>query len=333
MPVEATIPSDLDPIYQKLAALESRVAALETPPPPPGPPVIPERTRWEAQMLTWGQKTWDALKAAPDTPADTGLALTYYDCDRVFQHVASYTGEAKWLDAAARARFFYKDKYVIPNAGRIPGYWNFTTGLRMQSDRATVELLSKNAAYAPDSTNPDWTKPVVRSREAAYAIVSYIDAELCGAAKRDRRQLLVDQAYGHLDQFVVAFQDLDTAAVNPQPFMVALTAHALIRDFEETGDGRLFPKLTEIADLMWEKCWVAEKESFWYDEAGKAPAPDLNLLIAPLYAWLWKNTGKPWHLEHGDKLFAGGVKYAYQGAGKHFNQNYWWSFDYVTWRS
>jgi hypothetical protein len=73
----------------------------------------------------------------------------------------------------------------------------------------------------------------------------------------------------------------------------------------------------------------------WYDlnQSPRQPAPDLNLLIAPLYAWLWKQTGNPSYRDRGDQLWQGGVEGAYLDGGKQFNQNYWWSFDYVAWRS
>ena len=78
----------------------------------------------------------------------------------------------------------------------------------------------------------------------------------------------------------------------------------------------------------------------WYDVTGfdsnrnpHVPAPDLNLLIAPMYAWLYRQTGETKYRDQGDALFAGGVKKAYLDGGKQFDQNYWWSFDYVRWRS
>jgi hypothetical protein len=61
--------------------------------------------------------------------------------------------------------------------------------------------------------------------------------------------------------------------------------------------------------------------------------PELNLSIAPAYAWLWQLTGAPRHLERGDAIFAGGVRRAWIGAGKAFSQSYRWSFDFVKWRS
>ena len=78
---------------------------------------------------------------------------------------------------------------------------------------------------------------------------------------------------------------------------------------------------------------MPDAEAFWYDSTdATAAAPDLNLLIAPAYAWLYRQTGDPAYRDRGDQIFAGGVKLAWLGA-KQFNQNYRWSFDYVRWRS
>jgi hypothetical protein len=65
----------------------------------------------------------------------------------------------------------------------------------------------------------------------------------------------------------------------------------------------------------------------------KPGAPDLNLLIAPAYAWLYSRTGDTTYRDRGDQIFAGGVKGAWLDGSKVFNQNYMWSFDYVKWRS
>ena len=88
---------------------------------------------------------------------------------------------------------------------------------------------------------------------------------------------------------------------------------------------------------MWEHLWVSSAGAFKYTDrimpyGGVDPAPDLNLLIAPLYGWLYKMTGEETYRQHGDVIFAGGVQGAYFNDPKHFNQNYRWSFDYLRWR-
>jgi hypothetical protein len=91
-------------------------------------------------------------------------------------------------------------------------------------------------------------------------------------------------------------------------------------------------------DWLWAHTWVPSAQAFQYTDrvtptGGTNPAPDLNLLIAPAFAWLYHQTGNTKYQVEGDQVFAGGVKYAYLGSAKQFNQNYRWSFDYVAWRS
>ncbi len=65
-----------------------------------------------------------------------------------------------------------------------------------------------------------------------------------------------------------------------------------------------------------------------------APAPNLNLLVAPLYAWVFKQTGEIDYINIGDKLWEAGVAVTNVGWNtKTYNQNYRWSFEYVKWRS
>ena len=116
--------------------------------------------------------------------------------------------------------------------------------------------------------------------------------------------------------------------------MVGLTLEALINYYEKTGDVRIPTRIRLAADELWNSAWVPISSSFYYDSSDKSvAAPDLSLLIAPAYAWLWQKTGVGDYLQHGDQVFAGGVLYANFWSGKQFSQNYRWSFDYVKWRS
>jgi len=58
----------------------------------------------------------------------------------------------------------------------------------------------------------------------------------------------------------------------------------------------------------------------------------LNLLIVPLYGWLYKMTGDESYRHHGDDISAGGVEAAFLNDPTHFNQNYRWSFECLAWR-
>ncbi len=142
---------------------------------------IPEVDRWHSQMVTRGATICSRLAQ------NGGLGDTYYDMTAVMYQIADYTGDPSWTDCALRARGIYRDSYVIPNTGRVPGYWNFPTGLRMDFQRTAdalsqqaVALLAQNAAYASDFAPLPWSETADRSREVAYAILSYISAEALG---------------------------------------------------------------------------------------------------------------------------------------------------------
>lgn len=309
---------------------------------------IPELAQWEANMLTYGQRLCDYLAASHTF--DDLLIATYYDAERVFYQISDYTNNAPWANhCAQRAEAVYRDQYVLPNRGRVPGYWNFTTGLRMDFER-TGDAQSKSAVvmlartmWGSDSTTGVWINNSNYSREVAYAIVGQINAEAVGEPKRARRQVLVDAAYRHMDQWFVHFDWQKGTVIDGEvvqrlaPFMVGLTAHALIRDWEETRDARLLPALRQAADWLWANAWIPDAESMWYDSLDTSgAAPDLNLLIAPIYAFLYRQTAAIQYHDRGEAIFAGGARHAWLGgtgvSGKHFNQNYTWSFDYVRWR-
>ena len=316
---------------------------------------VPALEQWETRMITFGRARCEYL-AGPGT-FDELLSATYYDAERVFYQIAAYTGDLKWVVCAKRAEGVYRDRYVFPNDGRIPGYANFTHGLAMDYLRSgdarsqnAVILLSRSAAYAADTAPLEWTMSAAYSREVAYAIISYINAEKVGAPPRTRLPLLVEQAFGHIEQWFNAKSYRCPRPCDPppatgqyyiQPFMVGLTSAALILYYEKTGDSRVLRAMRTAMDWLWANAWVAADESFWYENwvpdpsipfPPKPGAPDLNLLIAPAYGWLYRQTGDTKYRDQGDAIFAGGARHAWLGTGKHFNQNYWWSFDYVKWR-
>jgi hypothetical protein len=168
------------------------------------------------------------------------------------------------------------------------------------------------------------------SREVAYALNTHVVHERLGGVRNQSMQDLAEAVIGHFDQWFVSGN-----ASYVQPFMVALSAEALIGYYELTADNRVPPLLKLAADRLWEKSWDSSTQSFLYynDVGGSGPAPDLNLLIAPLYGWVYQQTADAAYLSKGDEVFTGGVQAAWLDGGKQFSQNYRWSFDYLKWRS
>ncbi len=295
---------------------------------------VPELSLWESQMEEWGRVHGERF-----LDGTYSFAYVYYDSQRVFYNVADYTGDASWLAYAERAGELYRDDYVLPNKGGASGYWNFTHGLAEdylrngdgQSKNAAV-LLSQNAAYAHDLTKLSSTDTADYSREVAYAIISYINAERLGEARRDRLPQLFEQSLDHLTQWFV--EDYE-GADGFKPFMCGLVAEALIMYWEYVSeDARIVSQLELAADWMWANAWISDSSAFYYRSTDSTnPSPDLNLMIAPIYSWLYLQTGDTAYRDRGDQIFAGGVENAWLSGSKQFNQNYRWSFNYLKWRS
>jgi len=289
---------------------------------------------WKSQMLEYGRRHGQELTdLASGTPSDQKDA-TYYDAERVFYQIAAYTGDPSWANYAQTAERYYRDGYVLPNQGVVPGYWNFTQGLRMDyeqthdaASREAIILLSQNAAFANPITPVEWSESAQYSREVAYAIMSYVNAEAVGAAPIPREAQLIDQAMRHIDQWFVS------KSASYMPFMVGLTTQALIHAYEQTPDPRIQTAVATAVNGLWQEAWLPSATAFYY--AGTNPteaAPDLNMLIAPAYAWMYRQTGDVTYRDRGDAIFAGGVHNAYLEPMKQFDQNYAWSFDYLTYR-
>jgi hypothetical protein len=73
---------------------------------------------------------------------------------------------------------------------------------------------------------------------------------------------------------------------------------------------------------------------------------NMNMLIVPMYAWVFKNTGLSEYQTQGDEIWnhgvlldgcQGGVAANLTGpsgnSGKQFSQQYYWGPSYVAWRS
>lgn len=280
---------------------------------------------WKSNMLSYGQMFCES-------------GDNYYDAGRVYYQIADYTGDPKWNRCAETAIRAYRDKYLVPNDYRAQGYEIFPHGLLMhfhrtgdeRSKTALIGLGSKAAFGRHEPT--DWMIGQEMSREVAYNIQAKLLAEQVGY--RDRRDVerLVGLALGHYDQWFVSL-----TAAYVRPFMAALTAEALIMWYETTQDPRVLPALQTGADRMWETMWLSHAGAFKYTDrqtqtGGEEPAPDLNLLIAPLYGWLFMMTGEEKYRQRGDRILEGGVWSTVFTAPKQFNQNYRWSFQYLAWR-
>jgi len=296
---------------------------------------------WEKDMLSFGlthannQKKiltdWKGGKPNPD------FNPVYYDGARVFYQIYDYTKDAKWLDAAKVSVQLYRDTYLLPNQGRLPGYWIFPQGLAEDFRRTgdtfskdSVMLLSNNSSYATDLDSVGHGSYLVSangSRECAYAIMAHLVAESLGKVREKKTLDRIRNLYGHFDQWFISKTWV------PQPFMVGLACEALMMWEVVSNDDKVFPAIKLAGEGLMETHWRESNQSFVYADPPTnmtltTGAPDLNLLILPIYGYLAKRTGDIKYQQWGDKIFIGG-RVAWIAGNKQFNQNYRNSFNYV----
>lgn len=312
---------------------------------------------WERRMVDHGHEIGRFMLS--EKAENLLLAAQYYDGARVFRQIAEYTGETQpWLEYADAASAVYR-RYLVNNDYGAGGWMRFPHGLYIEWDsgdrpasRDDLLQLRDRAAFSDPGTNPwadQWHEQRF-SREVAYAIENQVLAERAGGPPQpERLSLYVDMALSHVRAWTRGEHGGAAAEWRfCQPFMAGLTATALIAWYEHSvatgrADDRIPPALTELADWLWDNAWVSRAEDTGYGAfryvtpavsgvGDETPAPDLNLLIAPMYGWLYRHTGRALYRERGDAIFAGGVALANLSDGKRFNQNYRDSFAYIEWR-
>jgi hypothetical protein len=308
-------------------------------------PPIHAFNEWAHNMVRFGRVHCDTMaRLQSSSTAEERLDSTYYDAERVYYQIAIYTKDPSWHQCAALAERFYRDQHVLPKQGTVPGYWAFTRGLLLdyelthdEQSKQAIVMISLNAAYSGEGTWLWKTASAVSARDVGYAIMNYVNAEKIGQPPRRRKELLIDQALDHIRQWVNRSLLYSFAERQPsdylKPFFVAITLQALIEAYELKPDPRIPTAVAAILDVLWERAWRPSAHAFYYESANpNNAAPDLNLMIAPAYAWMYSRTADQKYLERGDLIFSGGITHAYLSGIKQFNQNYWWSFDYIKWR-
>ncbi len=298
---------------------------------------IPELKRWEENMIKYGEAHKDE-RASGIMPEQF---VYYYDGEWVFFQIADYTKNPKFIEYAHNCQETYRG-HVFAESGKLPGHRIFPHGLyedykrfKDEKSKEALMLLVTAPIWAPGHPIDGGAPETGACREDAYMLMTMLDVEKLGV-KMPRIEHGVKCGLSILEQYAVS-----KTAKEIQPFMTGLMAEALIQYAEQrNASAEIVPPLTVFADWLWEQCWVEKDSAFCYkrenlNEAGgvaKEGTADLNLLIAPLYAWLYKKTGEVRFRVRGDQAFAGGVKGAWLEKGKCFSQNYRWSFSYVKWR-
>lgn len=299
----------------------------------------PSVSTWERNMVSFGSEQCDPVKILNDQLWEGGV--WYYDGLRVFYQLADYLEDDRWNECARLVKSTYLN-YVLSNQGKVPGWRVFPKGLyedyRRTGDpqsKAALLALSTNSAFA----SAGGTVSPSGARETAYLVGVDMYASMLTGERHPRLDRAVSLALGHLLQWFPSpapVGNQEALATTPmQPFMVGLLCEALIKYHEQTPDPRIPFVLTLALDQLWNQAWVEKDESFYYisSEPSAGGAPDLNLLIAPAYAWLYSITDSSVVRERADRIFNAGVERAYLEGGKQFSQNYRWSTDFVYWRN
>jgi hypothetical protein len=247
-----------------------------------------------------------------------------------------------------------------PPGNGMQGFWVFPHGLyydcKSLSDTQACTYLHDLAINANGASMIANTIPYtdgVNVREAAYMLgAKRLDYDAGGGTTLAQVKAMVAYCLGIEDQIVNGTVGWE------QPFMDGLLAQALIEYYLDPNTGnqqdvRIPPAIKALADHLWSTAWipwVGTNGNFFYNsvqyQVGFATNPgngtaqmleSLNLLIAPMYAWLYQQTGQQQYLLEGDTIWYAGVNDppsdGIAWSGKNFSQQYRWSFDYVQWRS
>lgn len=334
----------------------------------PTPPPIPGLSTWLSKAttngLTHGTYTCANQDAERGTQAwnDMATKVAWYDSARCFYQLHYYTGDTVWLGYGDCANHWYRDKFIgFVNPPYTPQpHYAFPGGLIMHwlrtaedQDRQAVFQLAHHVAYTVDGSGlPNRTQ----SREIAHAINLMLDEEHMGFAHRARMDLLIPLALDSLEYFFGGQYTTDALA-NPskfmQPFMMALVCETLGRlyDFYLTDPAKasfrsqVLSQVRRCADRMWDgtglpygALWVPSGRAFRYLDhpvsgfGNNNPAPDLNNLIAHVYAWLWQRTGETVYQQRGDEIFHGCADLGTYTLQKQWNQAIIYALNYIAWR-
>jgi putative Ig domain-containing protein/purple acid phosphatase-like protein len=333
---------------------------------------------WTTNMITYGSCWGVPGQQCPGSGgSNTGPGNEqggwYYDGERVDFQIHDYdvahnltSNPAQWNTYAANWESLYA-AYVSGGNGTIYGNQVFPQGLYMgwlrngtAANKTDIDLLATNSYRASlGATNIDsdlsrevayLTESMRYSVELGYTQLSSVWVMTPSTSTLANQEAkAIDFALGHVDQWVVS-----QTAHNVQPFMLGLTAEALIKCYEDAGcsnyqDVRIPWAVKNMADWLWANAWnqtngaASWPNAFFYNNRfykyGLTGSDQryVNQLSCPMYGWLFQYTGDPKYQSEGDQCWQAGVNVDPGGgvgwSGKNFNQNYRWSFDYVTWRS
>lgn len=303
------------------------------------PDVSPNIAIWRNNMLSYGDTHGDYFIANHASSTDAALQATYYDSEWVFYKIAEYTGDNNWLAVADAAHEIYA-RYITANNGALPGFWKFPYGLGERYSRTSdnavktlINAIANNGAYSSDTTPMEYLVGTDRVRETAYTVDCLIVQEkIAGGTHRKYLEALITLLINHI------YTWKNNEEILCPPFMVALACHALISYQDYFPAEFVYWVVRDAAEMIWDRQLLIVNGDYTFQYANltdethhTGPAFDLNLLIVPIYGYLYRENGDQKSLKRGNLIFNGGVSKGFLGNSKQFNQSYKLSFDYLEW--
>lgn len=244
---------------------------------------------------------------------DNIILYGQYDPGYGYARLAEHIDDADLEAAALIALDDWRDDYSVFNSGSVRGYYNYTDGLRRDwtenGDATSRDALIDQAVSAKFAAGGNMSgeydiRDEVRSREIAYAVEGYINAEVYAAQSHNARLLPyillmlgdVDEDVtigtsspstanlddgGYIEQWLGTYTTdangdyvsgtTEFVSTNFAPFMGALTIHALARYYDEAAsiNGGITPDARTVDKI------VRLLDAMWNEAHGTANnAPD-----------------------------------------------------------
>lgn len=246
-------------------------------------PPIPNLATYKTRAVTGG--TW----ACAHYVQGNVTFGTYYDGAWAMegtraQVVADGGDPAPWNACVDIANDVYRDAYVLrPDlVGTVPGYNEFSTGMKLHFQRTgeiesrkgpaymagyhLIDLVGRGAAYCGAGGGSDYnTTNVERNRELSYCLRSMLDSIELGVTITPvgKLELVKNNILSQINQQIIAGTYRSSTAsgipvachgkVYVQPFMLAIQASSLIQYYEATGRSQtnVYDAVKFITDWLW----------------------------------------------------------------------------------
>lgn len=323
---------------------------------------VAAKARWESDMLTMGA-TYCTLSPNPYTGFGYEQHVWYYDGGRTYAKIAAYTGDsttwmpcAQWLLDSYNAyvgnttfshawRVFPHGQYDFWRSTGDPKYLTALTTLG--TNTSAIQPYKAGFYVIGFSAGHGW---VSYDRETDYALMAIVALEKATGAQgvntlENRRNVLV--AADRVIHFQDNFLRPQGQRSEWQSWQAGLALRALIEYYDwseadQVGPDTRVPRIVKDV-LDWASAHrnssgivlnnPSPPGSDWCDpDSGGCQSywQICNWMLAPAAAWYWRKTGDTAYMRLADDLFAAT---GHPQAPKEWSQSYFWTWDYMDWRT